>query len=450
MSNPAVAAAPLSPVAPPPRDGRYNFIVLTLDGLGFWLGMSYFSPTTILPLFVSYLTPSNVLVGAVPAVVFLCWAVPQLAGARALALQPSRKRFIIRTALLGRIPLLLAIGATAALAVSHPGITLFLFLTGFGLFRLSGGLNTPAYYDLVASAISPRVRARFLGTSQFLGGAVGAAGLIAGRRVLDSYPFPGGFVICFAIGFFFMTAAIGCMALVREPPFVPSARAGAGGTGVGERPGLLRDAGGTLRRDPACRRYLGGRILLAIGGHGGGLLRRAGDAHLWRQRGRRGRLDRPAAGQPDPEHPLLGGQRRPHRADAGAARLRGAVRRRPGGRPPGAGPALVRPGLRPGGAIRRGPGRDRRRDAPGPGGGDRWAGSSGARGGPALYIAVSNTILAPFHVAAPLLGGVLADAGGYRLTAAVALVASVAAVLAILLAAPAVRRRGGGAAQRAL
>jgi hypothetical protein len=53
-------------------------------------------------------------------------------------------------------------------------------------------------------------------------------------------------------------------------------------------------------------------------------------------------------------------------------------------------------------------------------------------------------------VAAPLLGGVLADVGGYRLTAAVALLASVAAVVAIALAAPSVRRRGGAAGRAAL
>ncbi len=77
---------------------------------------------------------------------------------------------------------------------------------------------------------------------------------------------------------------------------------------------------------------------------------------------------------------------------------------------------------------------------------------TGARagGGPAHYIALSNTVLAPFHVAAPLLGGLLADVGGYRLTAAVALLASAASVLAIALAAPTVRRRGGAAGRAAL
>ncbi len=63
---------------------RYNFIVLTLDGLFFWLGISYYSATTILPLFVSHLKPSNLVVGAVPAVVALSWSLPQLFGALAV------------------------------------------------------------------------------------------------------------------------------------------------------------------------------------------------------------------------------------------------------------------------------------------------------------------------------------------------------------------------------
>ena len=56
------------------------------------------------------------------------------------------------------------------------------------------------------------------------------------------------------------------MALVREPPFVPRALDGPTGGRDTERPRPLRDARATLRRNSALRRYLGGRILLVIGG----------------------------------------------------------------------------------------------------------------------------------------------------------------------------------------
>ena len=109
-------------------------------------------------------------------------------------------------------------------------------------------------------------------------------------------------------------------------------------------------------------------------------------------------------------------------------------------RPPGAGPALVRAGLFLVG-LSEGPGRDRRQDAPGPGGGAgaRAVAERGAERGAA------SAHRAQQHRPGPLPRGprcwaVLADVGGYRLTAAVALLASVAAVVAIALAAPAVRR----------
>ena len=73
--------------------------------------------------------------------------------------------------------------------------------------------------------------------------------MIAGRRVLDSYPFPVGFVICFAIGFVFMTAAIGCMALVREAPFVPRALDGPPGAGTRSAPASSATPG------PPCARF---------------------------------------------------------------------------------------------------------------------------------------------------------------------------------------------------
>ena len=159
----------------PRRDGRYNFIVLTLDGLGFWLGMSYFSPTTILPLFVSYLTPSNVLVGAVPAVVFLLLGGAQLARARALALQPSRKRFIIHRTLWGASPPAghRGHGRSGGLpsrgdlgSCSSPG----------SASSASAGPQHPGLLRPGGRRHQPSSAGRFLGTSQFLGGAVGAPG----------------------------------------------------------------------------------------------------------------------------------------------------------------------------------------------------------------------------------------------------------------------------------
>jgi hypothetical protein len=52
------------------RDYRWNFLVNAVDGAGFWLGMSFFSSTIVLPLFVSHFTNSPLVIGLIS---FIGW-----------------------------------------------------------------------------------------------------------------------------------------------------------------------------------------------------------------------------------------------------------------------------------------------------------------------------------------------------------------------------------------
>ena len=420
---------------------RYNFLILTLDGLLFWLGISYFSPTTILPLYVSYLTPSNVVVGAVPAMVALAWSLPQLLGAhvlRSLTAPGSRrslwgstrKSYIVRTALVGRIPLLILVVATALFSVSHPTPTLVFFFLCYGAFRFTGGINTPVYYDLVAVVIHPRTRARFIGLSQFLGGAIAAVALALGRTVLDSFPFPVGFVICFGIGLFFVTVAIGCMAVVREPPIVQAPAPAETGREVLAREGIVQTIRRTLRSDSAFRSYLGGRAFVALAT----MAQAFYAVHAVRNLGA---SDGDVAGY---SAVLLGCQ-------TVSTLLWGAVADRLS-LPPvllagtllgalATGAALVAPSLAwftlvfaaSGASL----GALAITDA-----GVPLALAERSGNDRALYIAVANTVFAPVYVLAPLLGGAAADAGGYPLTYLIALGAG--AVAAVLVGRVAVSR----------
>ena len=53
------------------RDFRWNFLVNSLDGAFFWCGMSFFSSTIILPLFVRHFTDNPLAIGLIP---FIGWA----------------------------------------------------------------------------------------------------------------------------------------------------------------------------------------------------------------------------------------------------------------------------------------------------------------------------------------------------------------------------------------
>jgi MFS family permease len=241
-----------------PPNARYNFILLTLDGLSFWLGMSYFSPTTILPLFVSHLSSSNLLAGAVPAIVSIAWSVPQLLGASVATQVNSRKWYIIYTAIAGRVPLMVMIALIWAFAVDYPTAALVAFFVGFGLFRAISGVNTPVYFDLVGVTIHPRDRGRFIGLNQFLGGGLGALALAAGRNVLDAYPFPDGFVICFVTGLLVSSVSLIWLLNVREPAITPVSATG--------RRQILAGARRILASDRRFRAYLYARALMVVAG----------------------------------------------------------------------------------------------------------------------------------------------------------------------------------------
>ena len=60
------------------RNLRHNFIVNTLDGGFFGLGVGFASFVTIIPLFVSQMTDSAILIGLIPAIHAMGWQLPQL------------------------------------------------------------------------------------------------------------------------------------------------------------------------------------------------------------------------------------------------------------------------------------------------------------------------------------------------------------------------------------
>ncbi len=69
-----------------------NFALLFGSGSISMVGLSLVSAVTIMPLFMSHLTDSLVLVGAVSAVWFLSFALPQALGPGFYEASPSKRR----------------------------------------------------------------------------------------------------------------------------------------------------------------------------------------------------------------------------------------------------------------------------------------------------------------------------------------------------------------------
>src|SRR5690554_2567440 len=97
---------------------RHNFIVNVLDGSFFGLALGFVSFVTILPLFVSTMTDSAILIGLIPAIRTMGWQLPQLLTASRVARLRRYKPMVLLMTIHERLPFV----GLAVLAWFLPGL----------------------------------------------------------------------------------------------------------------------------------------------------------------------------------------------------------------------------------------------------------------------------------------------------------------------------------------
>jgi len=248
------------------RDYRWNFLVNTLDGASFGLGMSFFSSQILLPLFVSHFTDSPLAIGLIS---FLGWGgvlLPQLFMANAVERAPLKKFFPMTLGFfLERLPLFLLAPMVALLAIRQPALTLVLFFVLYTWHNLGAGVIIVGWQDMIAKVIPVEKRGRFFGISNFIGNGTGALGALAIPVILDRFVFPGGYVLSFGIAgalFFLSWVAV---SLTREPA-VRSSKPPV------SQLAYLRSLPEVLRGDRNFRMYLLAQMLFSLQGMATGFL----------------------------------------------------------------------------------------------------------------------------------------------------------------------------------
>jgi MFS family permease len=248
------------------RNYRWNFLVNTLDGASFWCGMSFFSSTIILPLFVSHFTDNPLWIGMIA---FLGWGgvlLPQLFMANAVERLPQKKFFPVTLGFfLERLPIFLLAPVTYFLAIRQPVLTLVLFFLLYTWHNLGAGIVIVGWQDMLAKIIPVEKRGRFFGITNFIGNGTGILGALAVPFVLDRFTFPQGFVFSFAVtgGLIFISWIF--LSLTREPAMRSS------------KPQVsqldyLRSLPEILRRDRNFRIYLLSQIIYSLSGMATGFL----------------------------------------------------------------------------------------------------------------------------------------------------------------------------------
>jgi MFS family permease len=248
------------------RDFRWNFLVNTLDGANFWFGMSFFSSTIILPLFVSHFTDNPLFIGLIS---FLGWGgvlLPQLFTANAVERAPRKKFFPVTLGFFAeRLPLFFLAPATYFLAIRQPVLTLVIF---FGLYtwqNLGAGVIIVGWQDMIAKIIPVEKRGRFYGISNFIGNGTGILGALAVPFVLNRFDFPLGYVFAFTVTAAFIFISWVFLSLTREPAVYSSKPA------VSQLD-YLRTLPEILRKDRNFRIYLLSQVIFSMSGMATGFL----------------------------------------------------------------------------------------------------------------------------------------------------------------------------------
>ena len=199
------------------KNFKRNFFANLLDA-GFWFfGESFAAAYTILPVFMSTLTDSPILIGLIPALEGAGWVLPQLFLAKTLEGRDRRMPIVRVFGIFDRLPFLfLAVGAFLIPSVDKKS-ALIIFLIIYGIKVFSAGLVALPWQELIATVIPVSHRGRYWGYSLILGKLMGLGSTAITGILLVSIAYPYNYATMFLIGFITVSISYIFLNLNIEP-----------------------------------------------------------------------------------------------------------------------------------------------------------------------------------------------------------------------------------------
>jgi MFS family permease len=196
---------------------KYNITVNLFDGAFFGLGWGFGSVGTIVTLFVSRLTHSAILIGLIPAIHAVGWQLPQLFMANSVARLRRYKPMVMLMTIHERLPYLGL--ALVALFMTILGKQATLILTFIMLIwqGLGAGFTANAWQSMIAKIIPSDWRGTFFGTQAALANVLMSASAIAAGFILVKVHDPLNFTTCFLLAVVGMVISYIFMGSTREP-----------------------------------------------------------------------------------------------------------------------------------------------------------------------------------------------------------------------------------------
>jgi MFS family permease len=239
-------------------DYRHNYIVNIFDGTFFGFALGFASFTTVIPLFVSTMTTSPILIGLIPAIHMTGWQFPQLLIARRVSQLKRFKPMVVLMTIQERVPFLGLAAVAWFLPHIGPGLALVLTFALLIWQGLGAGLTANAWQNMIARVIPQDYRATFFGMQSAAANLLASLGAIAAGLVLETYNPQIGYTICYLGACLGFAASWFSLNLTRETekPVPDSTHL---------QVPLLKTIRKILDTDPNFRWFLGSRMLVQFG-----------------------------------------------------------------------------------------------------------------------------------------------------------------------------------------
>jgi MFS family permease len=201
---------------------KHNLKANLLDGGFFGMALGFASFVTIIPLFVSQMTDSAVLIGLIPAIHSVGWQIPQLLTADRVARQSRYKPMVLLMTLHERIPFLGL--ALVAFLLPRIGSQWGLILTfGFLIWQgLGGGVAATAWQAMIGKIIPPRWRGTFFGAQSSAANMLSAVAAVIAGLMLEKLPSPFDYGLLFLLAAASMGVSFIFLSLTRESERLPA------------------------------------------------------------------------------------------------------------------------------------------------------------------------------------------------------------------------------------
>lgn len=197
---------------------RHNFVVNVTDAGFYGLGLSFASFVTVLPLFISTLTDSTLLVGMVSAIHSIGWFLPQLLTAKSVARLPRFRPMVLKMTLHERLPYFaLAFIAWLAFGAINQQLALLLTFVIVIWQALGAGFTATAWQSMIAKIMPDHMRGTFYGVQSGVANLTGIGGAVLAGVILQTLPSPLDFTLCFALCGVSMLVSFGFLSSTREP-----------------------------------------------------------------------------------------------------------------------------------------------------------------------------------------------------------------------------------------